>query len=222
MTSLELRPALDPTSAAGPMRTGGRSEPVLVGWILAGLGTSTGYAGPPDVSWRVPLAVEHPTARTVVPVTQPAGPTIGELRRLSGLTWDQLARLFGVSRRSLHFWASGKPMAPANEERLRQILRVLRRIDRGAASANRAALLGARPDGTTPFDLLVIRDDERVLSLLGPGEGRTALPPVLSQEAQAARAPRPPEALVGALQDRIHPTTGRLLAAKSIASPRRG
>lgn len=43
----------------------------------------------------------------------------------------------------------------------------------------------------------------------------------LSEEARAARAPRPPEELVGALQDRIHPTSGRLLAAKPIATTRR-
>lgn len=46
-------------------------------------------------------------------------------------------------------------------------------------------------------------------------------PPKLSEEARAARAPRPPEELVGALQDRIHPTSGRLLAAKPIATTRR-
>lgn len=45
-------------------------------------------------------------------------------------------------------------------------------------------------------------------------------PPKLSEEARAARAPRAPEELVGALQDRIHPTSGRLLAAKPIATDR--
>lgn len=42
----------------------------------------------------------------------------------------------------------------------------------------------------------------------------------LSEEAWAARAPRPPEELVGALQDRIHPTSGRLLDAKPIRTTR--
>ena len=83
-----------------------------------------------------------------------AGAVIGELRRLSGLTWDQLARLFGVSRRSVHFWASGKPMAPSNEEHLRRLLAVVRKVDRGSARANRAILLGADEDGISLFDLL--------------------------------------------------------------------
>jgi len=43
----------------------------------------------------------------------------------------------------------------------------------------------------------------------------------LSEEARAARAPRPREELVGALQDRIHPTSGRFLAARPIARQRK-
>lgn len=42
-----------------------------------------------------------------------------------------------------------------------------------------------------------------------------------SAESRALRAPRPPEELVGALQDRVHPTSGRLLAAKPITTTRR-
>jgi hypothetical protein len=55
-----------------------------------------------------------------------------------------------------------------------------------------------------------------VLSLLGPGEARRVSPPKLSEEARAARAPRPPEELVGALQDRIHRDGGMARAAKSV------
>jgi len=112
-------------------------------------------------------------------------------------------------------------MAPSNEEHLQRVLAVLRKIDRGAASANRTALLGVREDGSIPFDLLVNGDYERALSLLGPGDGRRVSPPKLSEEARAARAPRAPKELVGALQDRIHPTSGRLLVAKPIATRRK-
>jgi DNA-binding transcriptional regulator YiaG len=220
MTSLETRPIFDSTSAAGAMLMRQVREPVLVGCMLAGLGTSTAY-GPPQnrVLWSQ-RPVEHTTAGAAVVVAEPAGAAIGELRRLSGFTWDQLARIFNVSRRSLHFWASGKPMAPSNEEHLQRLLSVVRKIDRGSASANRAALLGVREDGSLPFDLLAAGDYERVLSQLGQGKARRAAPPKLSEEeARAARAPRPPEELVGALQDRIHPTS--LRAAKAIAVSRR-
>lgn len=221
MTSLETRQTYDPTSAAGAMLMRQAREPVLVGCMLAGLGTSNAYAVPPDLVWRSQRCAEQTTAGTIFPSAQPAGAAVGELRRLSGLTWDQLARVFNVSRRSLHFWASGKAMAPSNEEHLQRVLAVVRKIDRGAASANRTALLSVRADGTIPFDLLVNGDYERALLLLGPGDGRRVPPPTLSAGARSTRAPRPPEELVGALQDRIHPTSGRLLAAQPIASSRR-
>src|SRR4030065_864926 len=35
---------------------------------------------------------------------------IAEIRRLTGLTWGQIAEIFDVSRRTIHFWASGKPL----------------------------------------------------------------------------------------------------------------
>lgn len=38
----------------------------------------------------------------------------------------------------------------------------------------------------------------------------------LSTAARLERRPRPPSALVGALQNRIHPTSGRLLAARPV------
>jgi DNA-binding transcriptional regulator YiaG len=189
--------------------------------MLAGFGTSTACGAPQDLALYSRHAVEQTTAGAAVLVPEPAGAAIGELRRLSGFTWDQLARIFNVSRRSLHFWASGKPMAPSNEEHLQRLLSVVRKIDRGSASANRAALLGVREDGNLPFDLLAAGDYERVLSLLGHGATRRAAPPTLSKEARAARAPRPPEELVDALQDRIHPTSGRLRAAKAVAVLRR-
>jgi hypothetical protein len=79
-------------------------------------------------------------------------------------------------------------------------------------------LLGVREDGSVLFGHLITRDYERVLELLGPGEAPRISRPKLSKEAGAARVPRPPEELVGALHDRIHPTSGRLLATRPIAT----
>jgi len=221
MTRFEIYPTFSSTSAAGAMRMRQVREPVLLGCMLVGLGTSTGHALPQDMELRLQRPAEQTTVGVAGVVAAPAGEAIGELRRLSGLTWDQLAHICNVSRRSLHFWASGKPMAPSNEEHLQRLLSVVRKIDRGSASANRAALLGVREDGSLPVDLLAAGDYARVVSLLGPGETRRAVVPKLSKEARAALAPRPPEELVGALQDRIHPTSGRLRAAKAIIVSRR-
>jgi len=221
VTSLETRPTFDSTSAAGAMLMPHVREPVLVGFMLAGLGTSSAHALPAEIVLRSPRPMEQTTAGASIVIADRAGAAIAELRRLSGFTWDQLARLFTVSRRSLHFWASGKAMTPSNEEHLQRLLAVVRKIDRGSASANRTALLAVREDGTIPLDLLAAEQYERVVALIGPGKARRVNVPKLSAEAMAARAPRPPEELVGALQDRVHATSGRLLAAKAVRVPRR-
>jgi DNA-binding transcriptional regulator YiaG len=221
MTGVDRRMPSDSTSAGCAMLVRPVRGPVLVGCMLFGLGTSTAPAAPSDIRWMSQRSGDQTSSGAVVSSAHTVGAAVGELRRLSGLTWDQLARMFGVSRRSLHFWASGKSMAPSNEEHLQRILAILRKIDRGAASANRSALLGVCGDGSIPFDLLVDCEYERALSLLAPRDGSRNSPPKLSDEARAARVPRPPEDLADALQDRVHPTSGRLLAAKPIATPRK-
>lgn len=41
-----------------------------------------------------------------------------EIKEKSGLTWDQLAKGFGVSRRTVHMWMAGGKMSAGNQERL--------------------------------------------------------------------------------------------------------
>jgi len=163
------------------------------GWNLAG--TTSGFAPVPSIR---------------------SGSAIGELRRLSGLTWEQLAHLVGVSRRTLHFWASGKEMGPANQEHLQRILGVLRRIDRGTARENRRILLESGEDGLFATDLLANKRYELVVSLLGPGGAARVSSPRLSSEALAARRPRPPQDLVAALQTPIHREKGTPRAARTV------
>jgi DNA-binding transcriptional regulator YiaG len=215
MSGFEMRSTFGPTSAGRPMPVRQARMPMRVGPMLAELGTSSAPALPEVAAGQARRAAQT-TAGAAISAGAPPGAAIAELRRLSGLTWDQLARVFHVSRRALHFWASGKPMAPSNEEHLHRLVSVLRKIDRGSASANRAALLDARADGSLPFDLLATGDYERVLALLGPGDARRRTPPKLSDAAKAARAPRPPEDLIGALQDRAHRDGGPTRAAKSV------
>jgi transcriptional regulator with XRE-family HTH domain len=197
----------DSTSAGGAMPIRPVRDAILVGVMLAGLGTSALPAA--EIVLRSPQPMQQTTAGASVIQVERAGDAIAELRRLSGLTWEQLARLFDVSRRSLHFWASGKAMTPANEEHLQRLLAVVRRIDRGSASATRADLLAVR-DGAIAFDL-------RVVSALGIGAAQPRIAAQrLSEAATASRAPRPPDELVDALQNRVHRETGIARAAKSV------
>lgn len=144
------------------------------------------------------------------------GPAIMELRRLSGMTWEQLAGLFEVSRRTVHFWASGKALNSGNEEKLYRILTTVRQIDRGSASENRDFLFSGDSDGNAPIDLIRSGHYTEAARLkAGTSVQRPILIP-LSQEVRSLRMPLKPEVLVNALQDRIHTDGGQVRVAKAV------
>ncbi len=146
---------------------------------------------------------------------------ISELRRLSTLTWEQLGQLFGVSRRSVHFWASGKQMNVAYEQRLFEILDIVRQADRGEARRNRAVLL-AVTDGKAAIDLLAAGEFAEARARLGLREARARVGPgKLDVNARAERTPPPPDRLVEAMNDRIHRDAGRGGAARTVRNMRR-
>jgi DNA-binding transcriptional regulator YiaG len=182
------------------------------------LGTTTAVPEPSEIPSTAVYLLEHSTtAGATVATESKAGAQIGELRRLTGFTWDQLAHLFGLSRRSLHFWASGKPMASSNEEHLLRLLATVRRLDRGSALENRRLLLTASRSGEVPMDLLVAQQYERALQVVGETASHPrATPPPLSKAARDARRPRPPAELVGALQDSVHREIGPARTARSV------
>ena len=147
---------------------------------------------------------------------------VSELRRISGLTWHQLGQLLGVSRRSIHYWASGKPLNAGNQKRLMRVLDIVRAADRGSARSTRAALLDVG-EGTTPLEMLAARRFDDARRALGQGRGRP-MPALagLSAEAKATRKPLPPEELYDARSERVHRETGRARAARAVRNTRRG
>ena len=191
------------TSAQGAMRDRLSHVLIRVGGALWILGTTSADSG--TMQDHTSIAQAQTNSGVQVRESQTSSAAILELRRVSGLTWDQLARLFGTTRRSLHFWATGKPLTPAHEERLHRLLATIRRLDRGSAHANRTLLLGAHDDGCIPLDLLMAEQYERVLALLGPGYAPVRPDPAaLAVEARMARAPHAPEDVAGSLPDRVH------------------
>lgn len=220
MTSLERFP-ISSTSADGAMLRSPKSGAVLIiGGLLATPEYSTASSLSAESISRSTKPLEQTTAGASL-AAKPLGGAIAELRRLGGFTWEQIARLFQVSRRSIHFWASGKMMSPRHEEHLHRVLSVMRRIDRGSASANRAALFTEGVDNIAPFNSLAEAQYDLVISLLGHNQThRRIQAPEISADAMSARAPRPPEELVEALHDRVHPTSGRLLSSKPVRAPR--
>ena len=215
------------TSASGAMRDSGTQRPTVVTVTVFPVvsGTATNE---PISDQDLLLILERTTSG--LPISFPLAnsaeanrSTLNELRRLSGLTWEQLAKLFNVSRRSLHFWASGQPLSRFNEENLNRLLGTIRYINRGSASLNRNLLLSPGRDGRLLFDLLIAGEHEEVKRILGPGNAhqKPQLVP-LSEDASMSRMPPPPEDLVDALQEPIHREVGRSRPARAARSRKHG
>ena len=133
---------------------------------------------------------------------------VSELHRVSGLTWDQVAGLFDVSRRSVHFWASGKSLSAAHEQRLFRVLEAVRWADRGDARSNRSALLAVY-EGGTALELLSMGNYEAARKALGPGKGRRHIElGELDDVAKADRRPPPPAELIDAVDDPVRQSVG--------------
>jgi len=145
--------------------------------------------------------------------------SLSKIRRLSGLTWEQIAKLFNVSRRSLHFWASGQPLSRFNEEQLNRLLGTIQFIDQGSASLNRSLLLQPNVDGNPLFDLLVAGKHEEFKQIAGSRNApQKPLLGVLSEDAHKAYRPQNPADLVDALQEPIHREVGRSRPARAARS----
>lgn len=139
-----------------------------------------------------------------------------ELRRLSGMTWGQLALLFDVTPRTLHFWASGKRLTPSNEEKLGRVVATIRQIDRGSAQENRDALFRIQSDGIRPIDLIHMGDYADAIRRLGETRFQRPVLVPLSTEARSWRAPMNPSDLTNALQTNVHRDIGKTRVAHAV------
>lgn len=145
--------------------------------------------------------------------------SLSRLRRLSGLTWEQIAKLFNVSRRSVHFWASGQPLSRFNEEQLNRLLGTIQFIDQGSASLNRSLLLQPNVDGNPLLDLLVAGKHEEFKQIVGSRNApQKPLLGVLSEDAHKTYRSQNPADLVDALQEPIHREVGRSRPARAARS----
>lgn len=157
------------------------------------------------------LAVLRPHTVSAIAVASRAfraRDAIFELKRLSGLTWEELAALLSVTRRSLHLWAKGGAINTLNERQVRELLVTMRELDRGTARENRALLLASlRDDGDiTVGDLLRGREFRKAVALIGRRRGR-ATPPT-SREALWKPEKLSVADRLGTSADRIHTDEG--------------
>jgi hypothetical protein len=191
------------TSAAGSMFWAGPAVGVVVVVLLVTGGVSEpATASTYGSSFPFERTAAGPTGQVDIASAQTTADAVLQIRRLSGLTWEELSDLFDVSRRSVHHWASGKVVSAKHDQIIRQTLITIRRLDRGSAADTRALLLTPDPFGVSAMDLLkagsfrdaMARGEPRIIS------ERRRLP--LSQPAQDARRPPAPALLLGADQQR--------------------
>lgn len=191
------------TSAAGAMFSG--SPAMRTGAIglvlimnLSGPATTSAHPYYPEPE----LTTATPFPRADRRASESTAAAILEIRRLSGLTWEELAELFDVSRRSVHHWASGKPVNAEHDQALRGVLAALRHLDRGDPGTTRALLLTSDRDGNSLLDLLKAGSYEEAVACVAPRMPVARPVRPLSAEASEARRVPAPTLLLQAEQDR--------------------
>ena len=144
-----------------------------------------------------------PTGKIGQVNTEPTAEVIMEIRRRSGLIWEELGELFEVSRRSVHHWASGKAMSARHDRMIRKMLAAMRNLDRGDQERTRALLLTVDECmGVSTFDLLREgRFDEAMRRVDGIPQVETQRAS-LSDSTWEARRPPSPLLLLEAQQER--------------------
>lgn len=104
----------------------------------------------------VAAASETTTGTLLRPRATPPLPSTAEqvarLHRASGLTWDQLARLFTVSRRTVHNWAAGSRLNGGNAELLAHVSALIASQPNRAPVEVRSWLLSSRDGQRSVFD----------------------------------------------------------------------
>lgn len=136
--------------------------------LAALLGSSTAGPAPRSPQLANFSAVRDWTESTAAGSCTYAGTTVGLLadagatrttaeqvlfaHEVSGLTWEQMARLFGVSRRSLHAWAGGGRLSSANAERVAQFVGLLETRRHHSPDQNRSWLISSAPTRPSAFD----------------------------------------------------------------------
>jgi len=80
--------------------------------------------------------------------------SVRSLHDRSGLTWDELAHMFGVSRRTLYNWSTGGRVSASHAQAITSVIRAIHQMDTGSPQLTRSRLLAPAEDGTTIYTRL--------------------------------------------------------------------
>ena len=101
---------------------------------------------------------------------------VSVIRAMSGLTTDQVGRLFGVSRRSIHNWMNGHAMAARHAEQAQRIFATLAALPASTPGERRATLLASSSGESLFQQLLKQRNEAALLQVEGvPARARIGL-----------------------------------------------
>ncbi|NQW46867.1 MAG: helix-turn-helix transcriptional regulator [Planctomycetes bacterium] len=160
------------------------------------------------------------TASLALANCETAADRLREIRSVLGLTWEELAELFGVKRRSVHFWASGKRMTPEHATRLELLREFAATVDRGDSKLNHDLLIEELPAVESPMRLLIDGKFTAAMHAVGRHPQRRAtFKKVRTVHIENDELP-PPDAFLNALHDPVGPTSGRRLRSKKIGAKR--
>lgn len=114
------------------------------------------------VAWNA-ITVQ-PSTLPAIPAAQPAPPIdqsavpgmLQRLRRLSGLSWGEIARAVGVSRRTIHNWLTGARVAGVHLARLLELSRMIDIVATGSVEATRTSLMQLNANGRSIIDDLAL------------------------------------------------------------------
>lgn len=208
-TSL-VRPTIDPSTSTGRntyvlyvVRPTREKNSSFVSIVLPNLHLDSATTVSPQKTERMERTSSGPEVDVAAQLGQSSGEAVLEIRRRSGLTWEQLSELFNVSRRSIHYWANGRPLSTLHEKNIRYTLNAIRRLDTGNQRDTRSRLLSI-DYGESIFNLLAKQRYEEVDRLV-IGTVPTTTPRKgisLSKSELIRRHPPRPELLLDALHDR--------------------
>jgi transcriptional regulator with XRE-family HTH domain len=155
--------------------------------------TSANAAALIAVSSRQSTLSAIPAAQPAPPLEQSAVPAaLQRVRRISGLTWGEIARAVGVSRRTIHHWLAGTRVAGVHLVRLLELGRVVDVVATGSVEATRTALLQPNANGRSILDDLALAARparSRPLSTVSVGDLVTPVDETLSVTRQRPQRP---------------------------------
>ena len=106
------------------------SEPVGTIWGIFARGFNIGTGS--ERIWIQEQRVEVVIAQKVCAGTSLAPVcTLRRIRRISGLTWEELSTAMDVSKRTLHLWDAGQALSQKHLQHLHRVAGLMERLDKG-------------------------------------------------------------------------------------------